>query len=351
MRSKVLAVLFAAVLIATPFLQPGQAQAWGNSSSGTVADVCQPSHLSEWDWPKDIRQTGTAKVGWTTFNAETDSYVIMSTDEKFGDTPTHGMSNANHGVPSKPIYSWTLMVPNTRTAKIIFEKNAAGTEYQMRASTGSLQFYTIMDVPPSTYGSDYTAYIIGPGNNFMTTFSTPVKCFENAVNVQYDGSWVGIQPNGRTPAYAVNPADRECKALELGCWMYKIFDNIGDGFNAVIQGLVTAITYLFVPKSTDLTTVFTNLSTALTNQLGFLSWTVSWVISFFSAFTGTSACTTSSCVLALGDFMGAPTNYNFAWPAQNFGTMWTLFTTFLRAATVLGLLMAFRARLLAVLAK
>lgn len=125
-----------------------------------------------------------------------------------------------------------------------------------------------------------------------TTYNSPEPYNEDRVcyakNLTYDGNW----PSGSKPPVAnfegltaQNPT-KGCSAIDIGCWIGKIFDGVIDGFQSLAEGILAGITFLFVPDTEVAEITFNDIMDFITEKLGFLVYPIEWLMDLLDGIVG-----------------------------------------------------------------
>jgi hypothetical protein len=178
-------------------------------------------------------------------------------------------------------------------------------------------------------------------------------CIQYVNNVNYQ-NWTGENYNG------IDPSNPQCTALDFGCWLGRIFGTIGDGFNAVAQGILKGLTLMFIPDPTLIKEEFDSFMTFINGKLGFLVFPITFIVDFYTGLVNNATtCPTGTfgggggCTLAFnfGHYMGGDFIFDFTSLQVLFGSYWTFLTMFFRASTVIGFVYAIFRKYQGVIAK
>lgn len=183
--------------------------------------------------------------------------------------------------------------------QVKWSKNASGMQFY-RTGTGpnqyNMRFQWSSGVSTNEYRTWGTTNNLQPDDDQLvgsasvnTTSGTSVRqdlynedrvCA--AKGLTYDSTFPsGNQlPVAEVDAPAGNPT-KGCKAIDLGCWVGKIFDGVIDGFQSLAEGLLAGITFLFVPDGDVASITFNDLKDFLTEKLGFLMYPFDFMLDFY----------------------------------------------------------------------
>lgn len=318
------------------------------------APLCSNTFLNEWDWPAKVKTpyvtTPSIKNGGnlTTFNEDTDSYVILR------DSSAGALRNLYYLFRGDHI---TISAENAGGT-------ANGTRFSLRTATGSMTQTQIVSEP--TYikafkdiwgtSSDNsvvvtekytTAYPVSSAvtQPFQYTTST-LNCVYAARNVTYSPYWVdNYNQFSSHIEFTAGSVQENCGALQIGCWVGEIFQGVSDTFLGVGKAIVTGIAELFKPDSGKIGTAFGDFNTTMTNKLGFLAYPITFLVSVLNAFTSTdSTCSTTSCVKSFGNLFGHNFSLNLSQPGVSMGSYWSYFRLFIQGTTILTVVLAIKQR-------
>lgn len=331
-----LLILTLLLSLAFSFVKPQTAQAW----DGKLPE-CTNVGLTYWDWlGGDTNVNGGNpnegvwdRDGNETFNTNNGNYVLART-------------TAQPGGPQIVLYR-----PATGQ-RMEFQRytDLGGPHYRLdQADGGFFSTNTITDGPKDLYPTENYTLTVGPTGS-TTSPVTGLACVYTARGVTYTGGW-DQDFYSSFEAGRGNISDT-CDALNFGCWMGKIFDNVADTMKDIAMAVVRAITWLFMPASDTLSDQFDISAGFFQAKLGFLIYPVDFVGDLVSAMAnpGSFSCTDTVCTKNFGNYYGAPFTVDFLVVKNTISAdLWTWMLYAIRGLTVLGLMIMFRQKLVRIL--
>ncbi len=366
-NAKKIALLFPVVVVVfTTIMAPQRALA----QTPTYAPQCGggSSELNSWDWPqaveKGLRQDGTesgAKI--TDFDYQNDSYVIFKRPANQFDPYKRNVYEIVRAAKEKNRITIKKGTLNAVTGKYNATLDTVGQSMQ-RATMSSesdeyltnnnaLNFRVDSSYKNSNFHANVSSSSASPYTMIVSTNGTDenpgsnVLCIVGGHNVNYDPNWDFAQLE-RNIDYGVNPGQK-CGAIEVGCWVGKIFRGIANTFEAFGMALVEAFVNIFAPDSNEVKADFDNFASFMQEKLGFLVYPIVFISDVFNAFTsGTAWCSATACTKDFGNLFGRPFNLDLRQLQVTMPTVWTWFTAMIRGLTILGLLIAVRKKYMGV---
>lgn len=132
--------------------------------------------------------------------------------------------------------------------------------------------------PSTVSGQDNTNFwFYRIGSN--TSYSLPCSTWGS---VNYETSWDKSQGE-KVPT--PNPT-KDCEAINIGCWIGKIYSGVIDSFQSLAEGLLAGITFLFVPDGDVMAFQFNELKEFMIDKLGFLAYPFEWIINMIDGVVG-----------------------------------------------------------------
>lgn len=127
-------------------------------------------------------------------------------------------------------------------------------------------------------------------------------CHHGSRGITYDSSWDIGEYNDYNPT-----PDDSCDTWDIPCHIAKIGEKIGDAFTGIVEGIATALTWLFVPDGAAFQALFDELMDFFSEKLGFLFYPFDVFRSVFERFgvdNGSSPTLANLCLGGSATFFG-----------------------------------------------
>jgi len=183
-------------------------------------------------------------------------------------------------------------------------------------------------------------------NNYLVPPTAGIpKDIARGKNLTFTTNYDGTRAFNSDLKSGANP--ESCDTWDVACKIRNVFSGIGDSIRDSFKAMMGWFVGLFQPDTLLIADQFEELQTELSNQFGFLGEAVVFPVTLFTSFlTEHSWCSTSSCSISGGDLFGGDFGLSLNSFFQKFPALWTWASMFIRGLVVIGLIFAFRRKIL-----
>lgn len=349
----------AAAILVLPALLLAQLYAPNQAYASTSVSVSDFGGFATFDWPAWVAApspcSGTITAGGRTyFNPSTTSYFIVH-------HPGAGLAS---GTRDARLYS----VQNGQI-EFFVDPSDGHQKARIKGTLADGRFdRTDLYYDNTNNANDKKAYCTGTtaGDgtatvamdlNTLAPIGSIAATITTAHNVAYSTTWdAPYYPGGvefTAGANAPGAGATSCSGmLDVACWVGKAINGVQAAFVAAFSSAASFFANILYPDGDAISDKFDELTAELDDKMGFLLYPAEFFIDLFDAFASTPVwCSTSSCVLDVGELFGGDFEIDFNQLSDVAPALWDALVLFVRGVTVLALIFALRNKYMEVVSK